>query len=352
METVDLSGRRVGLGEPCLLIAEIGVNHNGDPATALSMVDAIADAGVECVKFQTFRAAEFVNSTNETYTYESQGVTVTESMLEMFKRLELAHEAFSPLFARARARGLLPLSTPTDRDAVDLLDELDVPAFKIGSDDLVYTALLRYVARKGRPMVISAGMANEYEIEKAIDTINAEGNDQIILLHCVSEYPTPPTDANLRKIPALAERFGVPVGFSDHMLGITAALAAVALGACVIEKHMTLDRSMPGPDHHFSADPPELRELVARVHEVESCLGSADLVPTRAERDLAELCRRSIVAATDLEEGHVIDGSDLAYRRPGTGLLPTEADRLIGSTVRRSLRAGGLIGLDDVQRSE
>ena len=341
----------MGPGHPCLLIAEVGVNHNGDTATALAMIDAIADAGIESVKFQTFRADEFVNSPDETYTYQSQGSEVTESMLEMFQRLELAHKEFGPLFDRARAHRLLALSTPTDAEAVELLERLDVPAFKIGSDDLVYTPLLRFVASKGRPVIISGGMASEHEIGTAIDTIRSAGNDQIILLHCVSEYPTPPSDANLRKIPALATRFDVPVGFSDHTMGTTAALAAVALGACVIEKHMTLDRSMPGPDHHFSADPPELLELVRCVREVEANLGSADLVPTDAERDVAALCRRSIVAAVDLEEGHVVRSDDLAYRRPGVGLLPTEADRVIGSTVRRRVAAGGLILADDLEPS-
>lgn len=343
MGTVEIDGRRVGSDQPCLLIAEVGVNHNGDAATALAMIDAIADAGAECVKFQTFRAEEFVNSSSETYTYQSQGVEVTESMLTMFQRLELAHDEFRVLFDRARARGLIALSTPTDTDAVDLLVELGAPAFKIGSDDLVHTPLLEYVASKGKPVIISAGMARAEEVESAIATIRAAGNDDIVLLHCVSEYPTPPHHANLRKIPALAERFGVPTGFSDHTMGVTAALVAVALGACVIEKHVTLDRNLPGPDHHFSADPPELRELVERIREVEAGLGSAALVPTADEDDMALLSRRSIVAKADLAAGHVLRPGDLAYRRPGTGLVPAAADRIIGSRLRRALPAGSLI---------
>lgn len=346
---VRIGARDVGPGHACLVIPEIGVNHNGDPALAARMIDAIADAGAECVKFQTFSADEFVNSAEDTYTYISQGEDVTESMLAMFRRLELRRDEFDSLFSHARRRNLVPFSTPTDRAAVDLLDDLGVPVFKIGSDDLVYTPFLRYVASKGKPLVLSTGMADEEDIERALDSVRAEGNDRVILLHCVSEYPTPPSDANLRKIPAMQARFGVPVGFSDHTLGVTAALGAVALGACIVEKHFTLDRSLPGPDHRFSTTPAELARLIADIHELEDCLGSAELIPTPAERETATLSRRSIVVAADLPAGHVLTPTDLAFRRPGTGLLPYEVERVLGRVTRRSLASGTCLSLDALE---
>ena len=182
-------GHQVGPGHPCFIVAEIGVNHNGDPDTALTMIDAIADAGADSVKFQTFSAEEFCNGPEETYEYVSQGKVVKESMLAMFQRLELKREEFARLFDHARDRGLIPLSTPTDRGAVDLLECLDAGAFKIGSDDLVYTPFLEYVASKGRPMIVSTGMADAAEIGRAVEAIRAGGNDRILLLHCVSQYP-------------------------------------------------------------------------------------------------------------------------------------------------------------------
>jgi N,N'-diacetyllegionaminate synthase len=343
---IRIGDREVGQDCPCLVVAEIGVNHNGDPRLAAEMIDAIAKSGAECVKFQTFTADEFVSDGNEIYSYISQGQEVSEPMLEMFRRLEIGRGELPALFARARNAGLIAMSTPADRAAVDLLDDLGVPAFKIGSDDLVYTPFIEYVASKGKPVIISTGMADESDIERAVTTILGAGNSQIVILHCVSEYPTPPSDVNLNKILTLKERFGFPVGFSDHTFGISASVGAVVLGACVIEKHFTLDRTLPGPDHRFSADPLELERLVRNVGEVQMCLGASELEPTAAERDMAKLCRRSIVAARTLEAGHTISFDDLAFRRPGTGLLPYELDEVIGKVTRDKVGAGTAITLD------
>lgn len=344
--TITISGRSVGQGVPVFIIAEVGVNHNGDASIARAMVDAIADAGADCVKFQTFSAEEFVNSPDEVYEYISQGQPVRESMLEMFRRLELQRDEFAMLFEHARSRGLIPLSTPTDCQAVDLLDDLGAGAFKIGSDDLVYIPFLRYVADKGKPVILSTGMANEQDITRAVEAIRGRGNEQIILLHCVSEYPTPPAHVNLRKMQTLRERFRVPVGFSDHSWGITAAIGAVALDACVIEKHFTLSREMPGPDHHFSADPTELDQLVKRIRELEESLGSPHLIPTSEEREMAKLARRSVVAARVLEKGSILSMKDFIFQRPGTGLLPFEIDRLIGKRLKHTLTKGEQLNME------
>ncbi|MDP6781723.1 MAG: N-acetylneuraminate synthase family protein [Alphaproteobacteria bacterium] len=346
MDRIDIEGHEVGEGQPCFIIAEVGVNHNGDPELAMKMIKAAAEAGADCVKFQTFRAQEFVNDAEETYTYTSKGREVTESMLEMFQRLELKQEDFARLFEHTRELGLVPLSTPTDREAVDLLDELGAGAFKIGSDDLVYTPFLEYMAAKGKPVILSTGMAGMEDVERAVAAVRGAGNEQIVLLHCVSLYPTPDDQVNLHRIAALREKFGLAVGFSDHSSGITAALGAVALGGCMVEKHFTLDRNFPGPDHWFSADPAELKELVSALRRMEAHLGAGDATLGEGEQDMASLAHRSIVASADLPAGHCIGEGDLAFRRPGTGLMPYEMDKIIGRRTREVVAAGTLLNVD------
>ena len=340
MDRIRVENQEIGAGLPCFIIAEIGVNHNGDPELAMKMIDAIAAAGADCVKFQTFRAQEFVNDVEETYTYTSQGRKVTESMLEMFQRLELKQEEFARLFEHTRELGLVPLSTPTDREAVG------AGGFKIGSDDLVYTPFLKYVAAKGKPVILSTGMAEEADITRAVSTLRNAGNEQIALLHCVSLYPTPDEHVNLRRISALREKFNLPAGYSDHSSGMSAALAAVALGSCVVEKHFTLNHDLPGPDHWFSADPAELKELVSGIRRVEQQRGVPEPAMSVEEKDMAKLSHRSIVAVRSIPEGHCITEEDLAYRRPGTGLMPYETDKVIGRRVRAAVAAGTLLDVD------
>jgi N-acetylneuraminate synthase/N,N'-diacetyllegionaminate synthase len=349
---ISIEGRKIGADQPCFIIAEIGVNHNGDPEQAMQMIDSVAEAGADCVKFQTFSADEFVNDDTEIYEYKSQGKAVRESMLDMFRRLELQREEFSRLFAHAHERGVIPLSTPADRAAADLLDELGAGAFKVGSDDLVYTPFLRYVASKGKPVIISTGMAEMTDVERAVRAIRESSNDQICILHCVSLYPTPEGEVNLKKIQTLQSTFGdLTIGFSDHSNGITAALGAVSLGACVIEKHFTLDRDLPGPDHHFSADPEELTALVREVRRLEKELGHSAFELSAAEREMAELCHRSIVIARDLPAGHIIGEDDLAYKRPGSGLMPYDADKVVGRRCRTNLAAGIVVSLEMLEQS-
>lgn len=348
--SISIGDRTISNGGPCFIIAEVGVNHNGNPEIAKRMVDAIAASGADCVKFQTFSADEFVNSGEEVYEYYSQGKRIKESMLEMFRRLELKREEFAALFAHAKELGLIPLSTPADRGAVDLLDAIGTDAFKIGSDDLVYTPFLRYVATKMKPVIISTGMANAADIDRAVNTIMDAGNEQIIILHCVSLYPTPEREVNLRKISTLRAVYDFPIGFSDHSPGITAGLGAVALGACVLEKHFTLDQNMSGPDHWFSADPVELTALVKEVRRLENNLGSGRMWPSPAEREMADLCRRSVVAARDLPKGHILAEDDLAYRRPGTGILPYDRKKVVGKRARRAIPAGTLIELYHLEK--
>ena len=346
LATVNIGNRLVGPGQPCFVIAEIGINHNGDILTAMRMIDAISEAGADCVKFQTFQADGFCSNPDDTYEYVSQGQTVRESMLEMFRRVEIPYDDFAGLFEHARDQGLIALSTPTDEEAVDALDSLDAEAFKIGSDDIVYTPFLEYIATKGKPMIVSAGMANAADIDRAVTAIQRCGNDEIIILHCVSQYPTPEENLNLRKIASIRDHFGIQVGFSDHSEGVHAAAAAVAMGSTVIEKHFTLDKQMAGPDHRFSADPAELADLVKAVRMTEKMMGSADPKPTHEESEMALISRRSIIAANSLPDGHVLRKEDVLFQRPGTGLLPYEINKLVGCALINPVTRGELLRLD------
>ena len=349
MSIVKIENRDIGGKNPCFIIAEIGINHNGSDELAHKMIDVIAECGADCVKFQTFSAEEFMNSRDQKYEYFSQGKLVRESMLDMFKRCELPARSFSALFSHARARNLIPLSTPTDRDAVELLERIGIGAFKIGSDDLVYTPFIEYAAKKNKPIILSTGMANALDIDRAVTTVASAGNDEVIILHCVSIYPTPDQNVNLRRIETLQSRYSYPIGFSDHSGGVTAALGAVVLGACVVEKHFTLDRSLPGPDHQFSADPVELRTLVEEIRRLEAQLGEPELKPAPGEQEMAAIARRSIVISRDLKAGHQVTASDLSYRRPGTGLMPYDNWKVIGRRTRQAIPAGTQITIDLIE---
>lgn len=346
MTSTKIGNRAIGGGAPCFIVMEVGINHNGDPELAHKMVDVAADAGADCVKFQTFHAEEFMNGPDQSFEYISQGETVTESMLAMFKRCELADSEFSKLFDHARQRGLTPLSTPTDYDSVDLLHALGAEAFKVGSDDIVYTPFLRHIASKGKPVIISTGMADSADVDRAVVAIRETGNQDIIILHCVSIYPTPDPIVNLQKIATYADRYGLPVGYSDHSDGYTAALGAVALGACVVEKHFTLSRDLPGPDHRFSSDPVEMTTMVREIRRLEKNMGSPDLIPAEGEEGMAEIARRSIVLARDVSTGDIIDENMLIYVRPGTGLMPYEVSRVAGRRATCQIAAGTLLAWD------
>lgn len=348
---ITIDGRDVGPGHPAFIIAEVGVNHNGDLTTAHRMVDAIADAGCDCVKFQTFSADEFCNDPDDMYEYVSQGEVVRESMLEMFRRFELKRGEFAELFDHAHERNMIAMSTPTDKAAVELLETLGVGAYKVGSDDLVYTPFLQYVTDKGKPVIISTGMAEMADVERAVATIEAQGTEgQAVILHCISQYPTPENAVNLRRIETLRARFPqCVVGYSDHSWGITSALGAVALGAAVVEKHFTLDNDMPGPDHRFSANPQQLTDMVREIRKLEASMGSGVIEKSAADQEMADLCHRSIYAAQDLAVGHVLSEDDFVYQRPGTGLMPYHTADLVGKRLCVGVEKGAAMRLDMVK---
>ncbi len=346
---VHLGQRPVGTGHPCYVIAEIGINHNADLSLARQQVAAAVESGADAVKFQTFRAEEFVADRELVYAYRSHdGREVQETQFEMFKRLELPAEWHRLLAAEAGRLGVDFLSSSADANAVDLLDSLGVPAFKLASEDLINLDLVAEVAARQRPAILSTGMATEQEISQALQLFGEGARGRVVLLHCVSCYPTPPHACNLRRIPALRSRFGRPVGFSDHTQGTQAATAAVALGACVVEKHFTCDRSLPGPDHAMSADPAEFREMVQRIRTTEQMLGTGTLGYQAAEQQGRAQFRRSVVAKRTIEAGEIIREDMLCCKRPGTGLKPCDRGLLLGRRTRRTIRPDEQITVGDI----
>jgi N-acetylneuraminate synthase len=347
-QTIALAGRPLGPGQPCFVIAEAGVNHNGSVALAHRLVDAAAAAGADAVKFQTFRADRLASAAAPKAAYQALRTGAGQSQQEMLRALELAPQAHDELRIHAHDKGLLFLSTPFDEESADFLERLAVPAFKVPSGELTNLPFLAHLARKGKPLIVSTGMACLGEVEAAVQTAEAHGDGGLVLLHCVSSYPADPADANLRAMATLAAAFGVPVGYSDHTLGVAVPLAAAALGACVVEKHFTLDRTLPGPDHQASAEPDELAALVRGIQTVTAALGAGRKRAVAAEADTAAVARRSLVAATDIPAGTTLTPDLIALRRPGTGLPPALRPHLVGRKAKTAIPAGALLRLEMV----
>jgi N,N'-diacetyllegionaminate synthase len=335
-ETVTIGRRTIGAGEPVLVIAEVGVNHDGDVATAMALVDAAADAGAEAVKFQTFDSSALATPGADLAAYQRERGTEAASQREMLARLELGADEFARIAAHCRERGVLFLSTPFDLGSAALLAELGVPAFKVGSGELTNLPFLRTLSDYGLPLLVSTGMATLDEVGAAVETVG-QGTAPLVLLHCVSSYPAPAGEANLRAISTLRRAFGVPVGYSDHCMGAEVTLAAVALDACVIERHLTLDRDRPGPDHAMSMEPDELAQLISRIREVEASLGTGQKEPQPSELETRVVARRSLVAARSLPAGATLTADALAIKRPGDGLAPDRLQEIIGRRLRRAL---------------
>ena len=336
----------MGHSRPCFIIAEAGVNHDGSVETARRLVDVAVKAGVDAVKFQTFKAERLATRDAPKAGYQMQATDINESQFEMLRRLELSREAHLELFDYSRRIGVLFLSTPFDEESADLLEEIGVPAFKIPSGELTNLPFLIHVARKGRPMIVSTGMSSLDEVKAAVQAVEQAGNTNVVLLHCISAYPANPADVNLRAMHTMASAFNVPVGYSDHTLGIEVALAAVALGACVIEKHFTLDRSLPGPDHRASLEPHELSALVRGIRIVEKALGHARKEPSASETNTAAVARKSLVAKRDIRTGSRLTDEMITLRRPGTGLPPAMRTRIVGRKATQDIPAGTVLTLE------
>jgi len=338
-----LSGRTIGTGEPVFVIAEAGVNHNGDVALARRLVDAAAECGADAVKFQTFNVDALLTREAPKAGYQVETTGEGESQRDMLARLELGADRLAELRDRAAKHGLVFFSAPFDEASADVLEALDVALFKVPSGEITNLPLLRHVAAKGRPLILSTGMASLDEVGEALDCIRSAGDPPVAVLHCLSAYPAPAGEVNLRAMDSLAARFGCPVGFSDHTLGIEVAVAAVARGAAIIEKHLTLDTSLPGPDHRASLDPAEFKAMVKAIRVVESALGDGVKRAMPSELDTRRVARKSLVAARALKAGERVGAGDLLSKRPGTGISPAELPRVVGLRLTRDVAVDEVI---------
>jgi N,N'-diacetyllegionaminate synthase len=330
-----------------LIIAEAGVNHNGDLDLARRLIDAAAEAGVDRVKFQTFSADRLVTAGARKAEYQAQVTDADESQQTMLRRLELTAEMHELLIAHCRQRGVAFFSTAFDLESVDLLARLGQDAFKIPSGEITNLPYLRHVGAYGKPIILSSGMSTLGDIEAALTALQQSGTprDRVTVLHCTTEYPAPMSEVNLQAMLTIGRAFGVAVGYSDHTTGIEVPIAAVALGATVIEKHFTMDRNLPGPDHKASLEPDELRAMVAAIRNVERALGDGIKRPTESELKNRTAGRKSIVAARDIREGEAFSDEMLTTKRPGNGISPMRWDELIGRKARRGYERDELIEL-------
>lgn len=337
----------IGAAGP-FLIAEAGINHNGSLERAFAMVDAARHAGANAVKFQTFSAERFVTDRSSVYTYKSQGVEITEPMIDLFKRHEFKRDEWAAIKRHCDNTGIVFLSTPQDRPDLDLLLEIGIPAIKIGSDDFNNLPLVQDYAKTGLPLILSCGMANMGEVHVTLEAAGAFDLGQVILLLCTSQYPTPPEDANMRRLKTLSAAYpDTTLGFSDHTQGVEAACLAVAMGAVVFEKHFTLDNNLPGPDHWFSENPAGLARWVNAIRNATVMLGSPYLRATKAEEAIKQIARRSIVTAVDISAGMVLDSTNLSVKRPGTGLPPALLGSVTGRIAARDIPAGTQLAWSD-----
>lgn len=345
---IEIAGRPVGARHPCFVIAEAGVNHNGSLERALELVNCAAEAGADAVKFQTFSASRLVTSEAAQADYQRQNMGQELSQLEMLTQLELSVEDHEALVEHCRKREVLFLSTPFDIESADILDDLQVAAFKIASGEITNLPLLDHMARLGRPLIMSTGMSRLGEVEEAVQAIQDAGNNNLALLHCVSNYPADAKDVNLRAMHTLQSAFGRPVGYSDHTLGIEVAMGSVALGACILEKHFTLDSTLPGPDHRASLEPDALQQLIQGIRTVEEALGDGRKKPAACEFNTAEVARKSLVLASPTPAGTTLTENLIAIMRPGTGLPPAMKPHLLNRRTTEDLPAGHLLQWRDV----
>lgn len=341
--SIKIGQYEIGENHPVFIIAEAGVNHNGNPELAKQLVKGAFEAGATAVKFQTFSTERLLVKQSRKLEYQKQSPNDTESQWEMLKRLELSKETFHELKKYADSLGIVFLSTPFDNDAVDLLDSLGVGAFKVSSADLTNFPLITYVAHKGKPILLSTGMATLGEVEQALEVIRKHGDPDIVLLHCTSLYPCPAKDCNLKFIETMRAAFGVPVGYSDHTKGWEIPIASVPFKIAVIEKHFTIDRESPGPDHKASLEPKEFACMVKEIRKVEEALGNGIKHISPQEEAVKRHVRRRIIAGMKIPQGTIISPSMLVYKRADEGLEINYAESVIGRTAKILIEEGSPI---------
>jgi N-acetylneuraminate synthase/N,N'-diacetyllegionaminate synthase len=349
MNKIKIGNQFIGEGEPCFIIAEAGVNHNGDIEQAKRLIDTAVESGSNAVKFQTFRTEDLVSRSAQKAEYPKNITDPSESQYTMIKKLELSKEAHIELMSYATKREILFLSTPFDKKSVDLLVEIGLPLIKVGSGEITNLPLLEYIASKNIPIILSTGMSTLDEVSEAVNVIKNAGCSELVLLHCTSNYPARVEDCNLLNMKTLKDEFGVPVGYSDHTLGIYVDIAAVAMGASVIEKHFTIDKNLPGPDHKASLEPSELKEMVAGIRLVETARGSPVKSPVDSEYEVRQVARKSVVSDTAIPEGSIITENDVTIKRPGTGISPKDIRKVIGKRALRAIQKDEVFNWDMIE---
>ena len=349
MREIKIDNYLIGKTSPCFIIAEAGVNHNGDLAMAMELVHQAKRCGADCVKFQTFKAERLVTKEAPKAEYQLKTTDAKESQIDMLKKLEMAEESYRKIFQCCQENEIIFLSTTYNVEDVDFLDSLGVPAFKLASISAAEPRFAAYTAKKGKPVILSTGMATIGEVDETVRAIKETGNEQLILLQCTTNYPSRLEDANLLAMQTMHIAFGLQVGYSDHTQDDTACIVSVALGAKVIEKHFTLDKTLPGPDQSSSYDPEEFSRLVVSIRNAEKVLGSARKEPCEIEKINAEGMRRSIVARNSISEGTVITEEMLTFKRPGTGIPVELLSLIMGRKTRRNLAEDKVIHFSDLE---
>jgi N-acetylneuraminate synthase len=320
------------------IIAEAGVNHNGDINLAYKLIDAAKEAGADAVKFQTFKSEKVISKKAEMAEYQKKNTGKEESQIEMIKRLELTYNDFSDLKKYCDKKGIMFLSTAFDNESIDFIDNL-VPIFKVPSGEINNFPYLEKIAQKNKPVIMSTGMANLSDIEKALKTIKNVNEDlDITVLHCTTNYPCPYDEVNLKAMNTIKNAFKVKVGYSDHTLGVEIPVAAVAMGAEIIEKHFTLDKTLPGPDHKASLEPRELKDMVEKIRNIEKALGDGIKKPNLSEEKIKSAARKSLVANMDLEKGTILKKENFEIKRPGNGISPEFLDILVGKKLVKDIK--------------
>lgn len=334
-----MKGENVGI----FIIAEAGVNHNGSIETAKQLIDVAQESGADCVKFQTFVAENLVSKGAAMAQYQLENVKKRQSQYAMLKELELSFSEFLEIKRYCDYKGIVFLSTPFDLASIDFLDNLDMPYWKIPSGEITNLPYLEKIAATKKPVILSTGMSDDYEVGSAISALKNGGSGHITLMHCTTEYPAPYNEVNLRAMVTMMEMFGLPTGYSDHTVGWAVPVAAAALGAVMIEKHFTLDKNMPGPDHKASLNPDELRRMITEIRNVEHAMGSGIKSPSKGEMKNIGVVRKSIVAKKRIREGEMYTEDNITVKRPGTGISPMRWHELLGKAALRDFEEDELI---------
>lgn len=346
-----INGNKIANYSKPYVIAEIGANHNGDMDLAKQMIDSAVDCGVDAVKFQSWTSTSLISKTeyDKNQTYDDSAKKHFGSLKEMVEKYALSKDQHVMLKEYCDSKGVVFCSTPFSELEVDLLNDLGVPFFKVASMDVNHLRLLKYIAKKGKPIILSTGMSTLAEIENAIKTIEDAGNHDIAILHCISIYPPDPSDIHLNNILLLQKQFpNYPIGFSDHTFGVSIPIAAVAMGAAIIEKHFTLDKDLPGWDHEVSANPTEMKLIVEESRIVSKALGNYQRIVSDAEKNKLHKFRRSIVLSRPLKKGDIIQPEDISFKRPGTHIRPDQEEYVIGRVVNKDLEEDDLLSWNDL----